>query len=276
MLVIASVIYFTVLHNCFEVCQEAKIKSKVVHPKSPVGAKPSSPAKLKRKAAEALGVAKSLAHKAVCLVAGSKETEESKAMLPPGIEIPDETTHTSFFDWFKNSADAACVAFGTASYAQHERLREAWKAAHPRIKAVKPEPKPKAVYRSSKKNYRRQVANQYSVWRAGAGKDSKKPQVAFMLTIRKYPNNKVTRADAQWLRRLIKEFKHEDAEGAPMRKYGKGRAGRGYAAVPAEYRCRTANTQGKSLLCPDIDEMLWEWFVDMRRSFATTVLPNTS
>ena len=255
-------------HDCFKVCQEAKIKSKVLHPEPPVGAKPSFAAKLKQKAAEALGVAKSLTHKAVCLVVGSEEK-----MLPPGIEIPDETTHTSFFDWFKHSADAACVAFGRASYTQHQRLREAWKAKHPPIKAVEPEPKPRAQYRSSKKNYRHQVANQYSVWRAGVGKDSKKPHVAFMLTKRKYPNNKVTRADAQWLRRLLKEFKRDDAEGEPMLKYGKGKLGRGQKTVPANFRSRTGITQGASLLCPDIDEMLWDWFVDMRRSFATTVSP---
>ena len=255
-------------HDCFKVCQEAKIKSKVVHPKSPVAAKPSFAAKCKRKAAKAMGVVKSLAHKAVCLRAA-----ESKNSLPPGVEIPDKTTHTSFFDWFEHGADAACVAYGTVSYTQHQRLREAWKAKHPPIKAVKPEPKPKAQYRSSKKNYRRQVAHQYSEWRAGVGKDSKKPQVAFMLSIRKYPNNKVTRADAQWCRRLIKEFDRDDAAGAPMPKYGKGKIGRGYTTVPSEFRSRTTRTQGQQLLCADIDELLWDWFVDMRRSFATTVSP---
>ena len=274
-------------HDCFKACQEAKLKPKVAHPKPSsstlasssscaehlVGAKLSFAAKLKRKAAEALGVGKSLVHKAVCLVVGSKETGVLEAGLPPGIEIPHETTHTSFFDWFTRGADAACVVYGSASYAQYERLREAWKAQHPPIKAVKPEPKPRAPYRSSKKNNRRKVANQYAVWRAGVGKNSNKPQRDFMLTIRTYKDNKVSRADTQWLRRLIQEFKKEDAAGAFVPTWGASlKFGKG-TTVPAQFREKTCTTQGRNILCPDIDELLWDWFVDMRRSFATTVSP---
>ena len=262
-------------HDCFKACQEAKCKPKVADPKvadpkPSVATKPSLASSLKRKAAGALRLSKASAKKAVCLVSPKASKEDSISEFLSGIEIPDETTHSCFEDWINLDTDKAVLLAALKSYSHYELLRDLWLKKHPGTKASRPQEPPKREYHPTKEIYRNKVANLYLRWRGNEGKNSKQPQSDFLRTIRVYENGKVAKKDKSWLRRLLEADRLADAACAPKTGHGNSSV---YAAPPAQFRMRSHKRQGRPIKCADIDAMLWDWFVTMRSSFATTVSP---
>ena len=119
---------------------------------------------------------------------------------------------------------------------------------------------------------RKNVAERYLRWREEAGKSSKHPQVDFLRSYRQYPKNMPSNADRCWLRRLLKATRLDAAASALETKTGYGVKGKKFG-VRNQHRRKSVGLQGRPLLCPSVDEMTWDWFVDMRASFASTVSP---
>ncbi len=98
-----------------------------------------------------------------------------------------------------------------------------------------------------------------------------------MLTIRRYPNDDPPKTDRSWLRQciMIAEVRNDLGTIPCGSKHTAG--GRkptmavGRTAGRTLFRRR--GNQGAPYKCPVLREKLWDWFVDMRRSIASTISP---
>ena len=184
--------------------------------------------------------------------------------------VPEKSEHASFEEWLNANAGEPWVRAATGDYAAYKELEDIWKAKHPRAKAAKPM-KPSRARHDRKLHYKGWVASQYAAWRAGPGKDSKQPYADFMPCIRVYPG-RVPKRDKMWLSRIVAFKKSAGVTGIDYSKSW-GTQRKGGRIVPGEQRMRTPGKQGAPHASPEIREALWDWFVDMRASMATTVSP---
>jgi hypothetical protein len=98
-----------------------------------------------------------------------------------------------------------------------------------------------------------------------------------LLTIREYTNGDPPKKDRMWLRSCIDLGKEQEELGgslgtsAPMRGGRKPTMAAGRTTDRNLLRCR--KSQGRPYKCPVIRECLWDWFVDARRSIASTISP---
>jgi hypothetical protein len=99
----------------------------------------------------------------------------------------------------------------------------------------------------------------------------------FLLSIRQYQDGCPPKKDRVWLQGCIVLGKEHEEFGSHLgniRHSAGGRKptmGEGRTANRNLFRRRT--TQGRPYKCPVIRELLWDWFVDVRRSIASTVSP---
>jgi len=210
-----------------------------------------------------------LSEKIAHSVAAGPEEEE------PLLAIPDTVEEATFEEWLNISASDEIVAKAASNYWRHREVKEDWNAKHGKSKVEKPPAPASKIHRPSKCTYRTEIAIAYNAWRAGDGKETKQPHVDFMRTIRCYKIRHglavVPKADTVWLSRLLQ--RHNKPLEARVATTGR-RNTRIYAkTVPDAYRVRDVGTQGAPLKCPMISEMLWDWFLDIRRSFKSTVSP---
>ena len=255
-------------HDAFKTCQEAK-KPKKTSSSVPMMTKLSFATRLRRKAAEALGLISHCIKKAVCPVLPTGGEAAVGPTLPSYVEIPEEKMGLDFEAWLNESAPPEVLSWSCQSYFNVEMLKRLWLEKHPR-KAAPPVLKAKRQQREpTKKNANKIVADQYLRWREEAGKSSKHPQADFLRSYRQYPRNVPSNADRCWLRRLLKETRLDAAASALTSKTGYAWKGKKFG-VRNEHRRKSIGS-GRPLLCPSVDEMTWDWFVDMRASFATTV-----
>jgi hypothetical protein len=98
-----------------------------------------------------------------------------------------------------------------------------------------------------------------------------------LLTIRRYPNDDPPKTDRSWLRQCIKIAEvRNDLGTIPC---GSKHTAGGRTPTMAVGRTagrtlfRRRGNQGAPYKCPVLREKLWDWFVDMRRSIASTISP---
>ena len=228
--------------------------------------------RFRRKAAEALGLISHCIKKAVCSVLPTGGEAAGLPTLPSYVEIPEENMGLNFESWLNEIAPPEVLSWACQSYFHVDTLKKLWFEKHPR-KGTQPLLKPKRQQREpTKKNVQKNVADRYLRWREEAGKSSKHPQVDFLRSYRQYPKNMPSNADRCWLRRLLKATRLDAAASALETKTGYGVKGKKFG-VRNEHRRKSVGLQGRPLMCPSVDEMTWDWFVDMRASFASTVSP---
>jgi hypothetical protein len=98
-----------------------------------------------------------------------------------------------------------------------------------------------------------------------------------LLTIRVYQDGDPPKKDRMWLRSCIDIGKEQDELGGGLGSMHHSAGGRkptmavGRTADRQLFRRR--KSQGRPYKCPVIRELLWDWFVDVRRSIASTVSP---
>jgi hypothetical protein len=177
----------------------------------------------------------------------------------------------TFEEWLNNSASEEIIAKVASSYSCAREIKTDWLAKHGKSKRPKPPYQAKREYRPSKSHVRTSRAIEYNAWRSADGKDTNQPHVDFMRTIHRYKNDVVPKKDTVWLRRLL--TRHNKPLHERVAKTGRHKHRLNSKSVPDAYRERDIGTQGAPLKCPVIGEMLWDWFVDMRRSFAAAVSP---
>lgn len=83
-------------------------------------------------------------------------------------------------------------------------------------------------------------------------------------------DGKVPKKDRVWLRGCLKFA--EEQSSLPVRSHQAARTNASGAA-PTRLLLRRRGRQGPPYKCSLLRELLWDWFVDMRRSFATTISP---
>ena len=181
----------------------------------------------------------------------------------------------------------------TSTYGKYKSVERLWVARFPRIKKAAPPARKR--HNPSDLERRRLVALRFIAWLQADGKKSRQPLTDFMLLERRYDDGTVPKKDKQWLKRAFVQFsdpgRTTDLLGRPFaERSGSSPASaqqsgsllalaqrRGGVRTDAEKRTpsrllkRARGTQGRKFKAPDIQEELWQWFLTMRASFATTV-----
>ncbi len=134
---------------------------------------------------------------------------------------------------------------------------------------------------SSRVRYRQAIGSAFLQWKSGSGKDSKQQLADYLLTIRRY-SGMPPKKERVWLARCENLAKHAEACEASIGRAGMpvktGRRRRTNAAekVPDRFLLRRRMNQGPPYKCPVIREVLWDWFVDIRRSLAQSLARSAS
>ena len=91
---------------------------------------------------------------------------------------------------------------------------------------------------------------------------------------RDYPG-RVPKKDRTWLRRAVSLSLRnmEDMGHKGLHSQGGRRPTRNKGVIPDRFLMRSRGQQGAPFKCPVIREYLWDWFVDIRGSLATTITP---
>ena len=84
---------------------------------------------------------------------------------------------------------------------------------------------------------------------------------------------KVLKKDRVWLSAAVKLVESMELESKGLQANRGRRRTMASSRVPEERLLRRRLSQGSPYKCPMIREMLWDWFVDVRRSLATALSP---
>jgi hypothetical protein len=99
----------------------------------------------------------------------------------------------------------------------------------------------------------------------------------FLLTIREYKNDDPPKKDRMWLRSCIAIGQEKTDLGkslaATSHSFGGRRPSMAVSRTADRNLLRRRKSQGRPYKCPLIRELLWDWFVDARRSIASTISP---
>ena len=154
----------------------------------------------------------------------------------------------------------------------------AWKDTEEAILATqlgsvesRPAPPLRRRHHPSALKYRLAIGRRYEVWLGANGKDSKNRLKEFLKQIRVY-DGVPPKKDRVWLASCLKAWKKQDSTLHTASRHSRG----GHRAVhrtPDALLRRARGTQGAPYKCPELRELLWDWFVDIRRSLATIVTP---
>jgi hypothetical protein len=179
----------------------------------------------------------------------------------------------TFQNWLQ-SLDADKLQAITKNYFSFKAAEEIWRQEHPVLKPKVSRGTPKLRHVASKLNYRLATGIAYQRWRSDAGKESASPLKDFMLRLRAY-SGEVPKKDRVWLSSCIALSKVEEhhMRSLGLRSHGGRRPTTAAGRVPQKSLVRQRLRQGPPYKCPLIREMLWEWFVDIRRSLCTTISP---
>ena len=138
----------------------------------------------------------------------------------------------------------------------------------------------KRKYSRSSLAYRREIAKRYEAWRKDQGRESRAPHRDFLQTCFTGFERGVPKKHRVWLGRCLKALKPTSGEqplGAAVSVAAlcprNRRVPTSVARVPRALRQRAAGLQGASYKCPELRELLWDWFVDIRASVAGMMTP---
>ena len=125
------------------------------------------------------------------------------------------------------------------------------------------------------------VGERFEAWCKGEGQHSKAALQEFLQRTHKGFELGVPKKDRVWLARCLKLYKRhreEHPEAGALVEVGVGPRNRRVpccvARVPRALRHRSFGLQGASYKCPELRELLWDWFVDTRASVASTLTPH--
>ena len=129
-------------------------------------------------------------------------------------------------------------------------------------------------HRSSKLQHRLVVGRRFALWLETDGKHSKSSLKEFLLSIRCYADGKPPKNDRVWLASCLKAWRALEKDGALVLASRHSQGGRKSGhRVPDSCLQRVRGRQGSPYKCPELRFLLWDWFVDIRRSLATIVTP---
>ena len=116
---------------------------------------------------------------------------------------------------------------------------------------------------------------EYSQWLEGPGAKSKAPLRDFLQQTRAELQKFVPKKERQYLLRCLKAWREHCSEtdglGACLPRARKGPHSQD--RLPYSARIRGRGMQGRGYHCPELRELLWDWFVDVRASIATIMTP---
>ena len=167
-----------------------------------------------------------------------------------------------------------------AAWVAANRAREL--AQMPSNKAARKElaSQQKRTYARSSLELRHNIAERYEAWRKGDGRDSRAPYRDFLRTCFAGFEHVVPKKDRVWLRRCITASRITVAEQSLGGVISVSTCGPRNRRVPTSVarvlralRQRAAGLQGASYKCPELRELLWDWFVDVRASVAGMMTP---
>ena len=96
----------------------------------------------------------------------------------------------------------------------------------------------------------------------------------FLLSMRKYADGNPPKKDRVWLRLCIAAALEKEKEGGSVvPRLGRSQRTNAREQVPERFLCRQRKHQGPPYKTPVIREALWDFFVDIRRSVASTISP---
>jgi hypothetical protein len=95
----------------------------------------------------------------------------------------------------------------------------------------------------------------------------------FLLTFRKYPKDQPPKAERTWLKHCM--VVHKEGETLQGQRHAKGgvKTSSAESRTPAAHLMRRRKSQGPPYKCPALRESLFDWFVDVRASIASTLSP---
>ena len=190
--------------------------------------------------------------------------------LPPPAEHPE-----AFLDWLAGlpSDEQAKVMQDYHSYREAE---EAWIKARPKAKLGNRLPAVGRSRRATKYSYKVAFGRTYLAWKASSGSSSRAPLRDFFQVVRGAARA-VSKSDRQWLSEAATVANEAATRLGGLA--GRVVSNRGRKATMAKYQTpdrflvRRRISQGRPYKCPLIRELLWDWFVDIRRSVATLISP---
>ena len=184
----------------------------------------------------------------------------------PSASASSEVGPPSFVAFLK-SLPADEARNNCSSYYAFKEAEEKWLKANPRIKKAVMKRGVRRRNTDSKVRYRLATGMAFIAWRKEEGKDSKRKLADFMDTREKF-EGKVPKKRKVWLAECIKLA----SAGETTLGHMKGRKpSKAVERVPHRFLKRQRKGQGPPYKCPLIREYLWDWFVDIRRSLATTI-----
>jgi hypothetical protein len=162
----------------------------------------------------------------------------------------------------------------TKDYYSFKEAEDRWRAVALRGRpAAKPLPRRK--HASTRVTFKLATGLAYLAWKKDEGANCKAPLKDFLVKVRRY-TGRPPKKDRTWLRTAAAAAEEHEAEGRSLIK--KGAAGGkkpslATSRVPEQCLLRRRKNQGPPYKAPLVREMLWDWFVDIRKSLATTISP---
>ena len=207
------------------------------------------------------------AEKASSLVAVCQSAQE---------DVAEASSHNlSFIAWLA-TRDVDTLNRFTSSHAAYKQAEEEWLAKHQRVRKRVLNDSPRQRRNGTALRYRLATGLSFLRWRdSEEGRASKQVHVDFLRRHREYRTRTVPKKDRVWLAQCAKVAQeHNEQKGgfAPWHNRG-SRPCLAETRVPDRCLVRRRLRQGPPYKCPVIREFLWDWFVDIRRSLATTISP---
>ena len=162
----------------------------------------------------------------------------------------------------------------TSSYIKYKEAEDQWNAKAAESPKKVPPRKPRSKHAGSYLRYRLSTGIAFLAWLEAEGKHSKQPLKDYMMVIRHY-EGQVPKKDKVWLAGCRDLANATNEARGTLTVHGRGGLvpSRAQARTPEEKRLRSRGLQGRGYKSPEIREHLWTWFVDIRRSLATSISP---
>ena len=154
-----------------------------------------------------------------------------------------------------------------ASYHVFKEAEEKWLSANKKIKKIVMKQGVKRRATDSRVRYRLATGTAFLEWEKTEGKGSKRKLAEFLEKTEKF-DGKVPKKKRVWLAECAQMAASSHGPNGSLKNR---KATKAVERTPDRFLKRQRKRQGAKYKCPLIREMLWDWFVDIRRSLATTI-----